>query len=97
MKAAPNATASASFTISNTGKGPLTASVTAPMHSPPFTELNGGGPIAIGAGGSHQVTIVYSPTTKGSTNDDVLITSTGAGQKKPIKVKIKGKSKVPKK
>jgi len=67
-----------------------------PTHNPPFTELDGGSGIAIGAGANHEVIIVYSPAVKGSTSDDVVITSTGADQTKPIKVKIKGTSKAPK-
>jgi hypothetical protein len=39
------------------------------------------------------VTIVYSPTKKGSSSDQIAITSIGAKQKKPIKLKLKGKSK----
>lgn len=93
LNAAPNASASGSITISNTGTGPLTANVTAPKHNPPFTETGGGSGIIIGPGGTDEVTIVYAPTKKGSTSDQILITSTGADQKKAIKVKIKGKSK----
>jgi hypothetical protein len=91
------ATASASITISNSGTGPLTANISAPKHSPPFTELGGGSGITIGPGSSQVVTIVYAPTKAGSTHDQIVITSTGAKQKKPIKVKLKGKSKNPKK
>jgi hypothetical protein len=87
------ATASASITIANTGTGPLEANVTAPKHSPPFTETGGGSGIWIGPGDSVEVTIVYSPTKKGSTSDQIAITSIGANQKKAIKVKLKGKSK----
>ena len=47
LKAVPMATASASFTIGNTGAGTLTANVTSPKHSPPFTEIGGGVGIAI--------------------------------------------------
>ena len=97
LSAIPMATASASITISNTGTGPLTANISAPKHSPPFTELGGGSGIMIGPGLSQVVTIVYSPAKAGSTHDQIVITSTGAHQKKPIKVKIKGKSKSPKK
>jgi sugar lactone lactonase YvrE len=97
LNAIPMATASASITISNTGTGPLIANISAPKHSPPFTELGGGSAITIGAGSSQVVTIVYSPTKAGSTHDQIVITSTGAKQKKPIKVKLKGKSKNPKK
>ena len=48
LERAPNATASATITIHNTGTGPLTANVTAPKHSPPFAELGGGNGIMIG-------------------------------------------------
>jgi hypothetical protein len=87
------ATASAAFTISNTGTGPLTANVTAPTQNPPFSELGGGSGIVIGAGGNHQVTIVYSPTSKGVTMDQLQVTSDDPTQTKAITVKLKGKSK----
>ena len=61
LKAAPMATASASFTIGNTGTGPLTANVSSPKHSPTFTEIGGGSGIVIAPGGTSTVTIVYSP------------------------------------
>src|SRR5208337_4869381 len=91
----PTATASGSITISNTGTGPLTANATAPSHNPPFSELDGGSGITIDAGATHEVIIEYSPTSKGSTSDQILITSNDPKQKKAIKVKIKGKSKAP--
>ena len=91
LHALPNATASAVITISNTGTGPLIANVSAAKS--PFTEISGGSGIVIDAGASHQLTIVYSPTAKGSSSDQIAITSTGANQKKAIKVKLKGKSK----
>jgi hypothetical protein len=47
----------------------------------------------IGPGGSDNVTIVYAPTKKGSTSDQIVITSNDPAHKKPIKVKLKGKSK----
>jgi hypothetical protein len=88
------ATASASITITNTGSGPLTVNVTSPKHNPPFAELSGGSGIVIsGNGGARKVTIVYSPSKKGSTSDQVLITSDDPTHKKAFKVKIKGKSK----
>jgi len=87
------ATASATITISNTGTGPLEANVTAPKHSPPFIEKGEGSGIVIEPGSSVKMTIVYSPTKKGSSSDQIVITSIGAKQKKPIKVKLKGKSK----
>ena len=86
-------TASATITIANTGTGPLEANVTAPKHSPPFVEMGGGSGMWIGPGDSVKVTIVYSPTKKGSSSDQIAITSIGAKQKKPIKLKLKGKSK----
>ena len=93
LKALPMATASATITIANTGTGPLEANVTAPKHSPPFIEMGGGSGIWIGPGDRVEVTIVYSPTKKGSSSDQIAITSIGAKQKKPIKLKVKGKSK----
>jgi sugar lactone lactonase YvrE len=94
LSALPNATASGSITISNTGTGPLTVNVSAPKHNPPFSENDGGSGIVIPAsGGTRVVTIVYSPTKKGSTSDQILITSDDPKQKKAIKVKLKGKSK----
>ena len=93
LKAIPMATASATITIANTGTGPLEANVTAPKHIPPFTGIGGGSGIWIGPGSNVKVTIVYSPTKKGSNSDQIEITSIGANQKKPIKVKFKGKSK----
>jgi hypothetical protein len=93
LNASPAATASAIITIANTGTGPLTANVTAPKHTPPFTETEGGSGILIGPGLNHQVIIVYSPTKKGSTTDQILFTSDDPTHKKAIKVKIEGKSK----
>ena len=93
LSAVPGATASGTITIGNTGTGLLTANITAPKHSPPFTELGGGSGITIGPGSSDKVTIVFSPTRKGSTSDQIVITSNDPEHKKPIKVKLKGKSK----
>ncbi|MGC2304062.1 hypothetical protein [Candidatus Binatus sp.] len=93
LKASPMATASASFTIGNSGAGPLIVNVTSPTHSPPFTAEGAAVGIMIGPGGTHEVTIVYSPTQKGSTSDRIVITSDDPKQKKPKKVKLKGKSK----
>jgi subtilase family serine protease len=93
LNASPAATASATITIANTGTGPLTANVTAPKRTPPFTETEGGSGILIGPGLNHQVIIVYSPTKKGSTTDQILITSDDPTHKKAIKMKIIGKSK----
>jgi sugar lactone lactonase YvrE len=93
LSAHPNATASASITITNKGTGPLTVNVPAPGHNPPFTEVGGGSGIVIGGGATHDVTIVYSPAKKGSTSDQLLITSNDPTHKKATKVKLKGKSK----
>jgi len=57
-------------------------------------EVSGGDNIVVPPGGpSHQVTIVYSPTKKGSTKDSISITSDDKTHKKAIKIKINGKSK----
>jgi hypothetical protein len=93
LSAAPNATASATITIGNTGTGSLTANVSSPKHRPPFMELGGGNGIRIEPGKSDNVTIVFSPTKKGSTSDQIVITSNDPAHKKPIKVKIKGVAK----
>ena len=92
LSAAPMATASPSITIRNNGTGPLKVSVSSPVHNPPFSEL-GGGMVTIPGGSAAKVTIIYSPTRKGSTSDSIAITSDDPNQKKPIKIKIKGKSK----
>jgi sugar lactone lactonase YvrE len=92
LSAAPGATASGSITISNSGHGNLTANVTSPKHSPILTELGGGNGILIGPNGTHNVTIMFSPTAKGSTSDLILITSNDPKHKK-IKIKIKATSK----
>lgn len=47
----------------------------------------------ITGGGNREVTIVYSPTKKGSAGDHIVITSDDPTQRKAIKVKIKGKAK----
>jgi hypothetical protein len=94
LSALPSATASASITITNTGTGPLTINVTEPKHSPPLTEVGGGSGIVVSAGGpGYQVTIIYSPTKKGSTKDSISITSDDPTHRKTIKLKITGKSK----
>ena len=92
LSASPMGTASASVTITNTGTGPLHGNVTSPKHNPPFTEL-GGGAFTIGPSGTQEVTIVYSPTKKGSASVQISITSDDPTHKKALKVKIKGKSK----
>jgi hypothetical protein len=87
----PMATASASITISNTGSGPLKGNVTAPEHGPIITEL-AGGTFDIAAGMHEIVTILYLPVAKGSTSDEIVVTSDDPTHKKPIRVKIKAKS-----
>ena len=93
LSAVPNASASASVTISNKGTGPLIVNITAPKHNPPFSAVGVGSEMEIPGAGIHDVTVVYAPFKKGSTNDDIVITSNDPTHKKPIKVKIKGKSK----
>jgi sugar lactone lactonase YvrE len=93
LAAAPNSTASASITISNTGVGTLTANVTSPKHDPPLSEVGGGSAITIAPGAIHNVIVVFSPTKKGSTSDLILITSNDPNHKKAIKIKVKAKSK----
>jgi sugar lactone lactonase YvrE len=93
LTAAPNSTASASITISNTGVGTLTANVTSPKHDPPLSEVGGGSGITIAPGAIHNVIVVFSPTKKGSTSDLILITSNDPNHKKAIKVKVKARSK----
>jgi len=93
LNAVPNASATGIITIGNRGTGPLTANVSAPKHHPPLTELWGGQGITIPPGGFDNVTIVFSPTKKGSVSDQIVITSNDPAHKKSIKVKIKGVSK----
>jgi len=85
--------ATGSIMVSNTGTGPLTANVGVPKHTPSFTEVGGGNGLVIDAGGKRLVTFVYSPTMKGSTSDQVSITSDDPTHKKAINVKLKGKAK----
>jgi hypothetical protein len=92
LSAGPGATASGSIMISNTGSGILTANVTSPKHTPILTEHGGGNGIPVGPGGTHNVTIVFSPSKKGSTSDMILVTSNDPKHKK-IKIKIKATSK----
>jgi hypothetical protein len=66
--------------------------VTSPKHRPILTELGGGNGIPIGPGGTHNVTIVFSPAKKGSTSDLILITSNDPKHKE-IKIKIKATAK----
>jgi uncharacterized repeat protein (TIGR03803 family) len=95
LKAEPNAQASASITIENTGTGQVTVDVSEPKHQPPFSEAGGGSSIAIAAGGSYEVTIKYSPTSSTTNNqqsDSITVTPIGNDpeQKQPINVKLKG-------
>jgi len=96
FRAAPNATATASITIRNTGSGVLHVNVGAPKHDPPFSILSNGGAATIPANSNAIVIVQYAPTAKGTTNDSISITSDDPKQKKPINVKLKGKSKPPK-
>jgi hypothetical protein len=93
LSAAPNSTASAGVTISNAGQGDLHANVGAPKHDPPFSILSNGGALAITPNSAKTVIIRYAPTKRGTTSDQILITSDDPKHKKPIKVKLKGKSK----
>jgi hypothetical protein len=90
---APNATASASFSVGNTGTGDLHATVGAPQHDPPFSILSNGGALTIAPGSSKTVVVQFAPTAKGTTNDQISVTSDDPTQKKPIVVKLKGRSK----
>lgn len=94
--AAPDATASASITISNTGGASLEANVGSPEHDPPFSILSGVGALTIAPDSAQTVIVQFAPVTKGTTDDKIEITSNDPKQKKPIKVKLQGKSKIPK-
>ena len=94
--AAPGATATASITIRDNGSGALQVNVGAPKHDPPFSILSNGGATTIPPHSSEIVIVQYAPTTKGTTNDQISITSDDPKQKKPIIVRLKGKSKAPK-
>jgi HYDIN/CFA65/VesB family protein len=96
FRAAPDATATASITIRNTGTGALHVNVGAPKHDPPFSILSNGGALTIPADSSVIVVVQYAPSANGSTDDSISITSDDPKQKKPIEVKLKGKSKAPK-
>jgi hypothetical protein len=91
LKAAPSAMVTGTVTITNVGTGPLNVTVPAPKE-PPFTET-GGGSFEINSGAHDDVTIVYSPTKKGSTSSAITITSDDPTKKNGVKVKIKGKAK----
>jgi uncharacterized repeat protein (TIGR03803 family) len=95
LKAAPNATASASITIENTGTGPVTVDISEPKYEPPFSASGNGSSISIGAGDDYQLTITYSPTnstTRREKSDSITVKaiSNDPKQKKPIDVKLKG-------
>jgi HYDIN/CFA65/VesB family protein len=95
FNAAPQATATASFTIKNTGAGTLHATVDNPKHDPPFSILSNAGALTIPSNSSMTVVVQYAPLAKGTTNDQISITSDDPKQKKAIDVKLKGKSKAP--
>jgi len=95
LKAAPNATASASITIENTRTGTVTVDISEPKHDPPFSETGGGCSIPIAPGDDYQVTIKYAPTsstTSKEKSDSITVTaiSNDPRQKKPITVTLKG-------
>ncbi|HEY6300544.1 MAG TPA: hypothetical protein VIW95_12970 [Candidatus Binatus sp.] len=95
LQAAPNSTASASFTIRDDGSGDLHVNVGAPKHNPPFSIFSNGGAHTISSHSSLSVVIQYAPAAKGSTNDQISITSDDPKHKKET-VKLEGKSKAPK-
>jgi len=74
----------------------LNVNVGAPKHNPPFSILSNGGALTIPPHSSVIVVIQYAPTANGTTDDSISITSDDPKQKKPISVKLKGKSKAPK-
>jgi hypothetical protein len=96
FNAAPGATATASITIANHGSGVLHVNVGAPKHDPPFSILSNGGATTTPPNSSETVIVQYAPSAKGTTSDQISITSDDPQQKKPIIVKLKGKSKAPK-
>jgi hypothetical protein len=57
--------------------------------------VSNGGALTIPSHSSESVVVRYAPTAAGSTNDQISITSNDPKQKKPIVVKLKGKSKAP--
>lgn len=81
--------------VRNNGSGVLHVSVGAPKHDPPFSILSNGGATTIPPNSSEKVIVQYAPTAKGTTNDQISITSDDPKQKKAIIVKLKGKSKAP--
>jgi subtilase family serine protease len=92
LSAVPNATASAAVTIGNTGPGDLHANIGSPKHDPPFSILSNGGAVSIPPNSAKTVTIQFAPIKKGTTSDQLSITSDDPKQKKAIKVKLKGRS-----
>jgi hypothetical protein len=95
FNAAPHATATASFTIRNTGAGVLLATVGNPKHDPPFSILSNGGSLTIAPNASKTVVVQYAPLAAGTTDDEISITSSDPKRRRPIDVKLKGKSKAP--
>jgi hypothetical protein len=73
----------------------LHVDVGAPKHDPPFSILSNGGATTIPPNSSEKVIVQYAPTAKGTTNDQLSITSDDPKQKKAIHVSMKGKSKAP--
>ena len=86
----------AGITISNSGSGALHVNVGAPKHDPPFSILSNGGALTIAPGSQITVVVQYATNAKGTTSDQISITSDDPKQKKKIIVKLKGKSKAPK-
>jgi hypothetical protein len=74
----------------------LEANVGTPEHNPPFSILSGAGALAIAPDSTQTVVVQFAPVEPGKTDDEIEITSNDPKQKKPIEVKLKGKSKVPK-
>jgi hypothetical protein len=93
FRAAPNSTATASFTITNTGSGTLHVNVGAPTNDPPFSILSNGGALTIAPNTSKVVIVQFAPIKKGLTDARISITSDDPRQKNPINVKLQGKSK----
>jgi hypothetical protein len=71
----------------------LQAEVGQPAHNPPFSIVGGGGAVTIAPKSSRSVTVRFAPTEKGTTDDQISITSNDPTQTKPIIVKLKGKAK----
>ena len=73
----------------------MSVNVGAPKHDPPFSILSNVGATTVAPHSSEIVIVQYAPTAKGTNNDQISITSDDPKQKKPIVVKLKGKSKAP--